>query len=660
MTQFLWRITLLGGFNAVNGAQKFHRFRTQKTGSLLAFLALHSAQKHAREELADRLWPDDSEQAGRAKLRLALHSLRRQLEPPGFAAGSVLQTDLTHIRLNPDAFQTDVAELETVLRDPAATVEALTRAVSLYGGPLLPGYYDDRIVAERERLESVYLRGLTLLVSALEAQGNWDDALFYAHQAAQADPYATEARLSLLRLYLAAGQPAFALRQYREWETFLRDELQELPPAEAQVLVRQAEAAHAPRLGRAAPPAAERETDTLCTPLLSPALPPQFTRFFGREAELPYLASLLSDTEKGETQSVLVTLTGPGGSGKTRLALEVAAQLRQVYPNAIGFAALAAARRGDALLPLLADALGLPSSVESSNTEAFLQLFADALGEKPFLLILDNLEQIIAEGAALVSALRTRLPRMRFLITSRRPLGLIGERMFPVLPMAVPSPAQEPEQLFAYPSVQLFLDRAQAMRPDFQITSRNAAALSELCARLEGIPLALELAASWVGALTPAQMLSRLETQRTEWPASRQSDREPRQRTLQETIAWSFALLPEELRRVFASLSVFRGGWTLEAAEAVCALPDALPALASLGEHSLILAEEQPDDMEDALVETQDGIELVKQSNEPLELAPANSFTRRLQHQLVERYQLTSESIGVEPNRRVRILPVGG
>jgi predicted ATPase len=214
-----------------------------------------------------------------------------------------------------------------------------------------------------------------------------------------------------------------------------------------------------------------------------------------------------------------------------------------------------------------------------------------ALGRQPALLVLDNFEHLLTEGALLVRDLLERVETLMVLVTSRQRLGLAGEREFVVHPLPIPSGTESLEDLTRCESVQIFTDRAQAVRPDFQVTERNAASVTELCVLLEGIPLALELAAARVGVLTPAQMFTRME-RRFVFLVSRQSHAEARHRTLRAAIDWSYHLLSAELQRFFARLSVFQGGWTLEAAQAVCDEPLGLDYLEQLRECSLVLAED--------------------------------------------------------------------
>jgi predicted ATPase/Tfp pilus assembly protein PilF len=232
-------------------------------------------------------------------------------------------------------------------------------------------------------------------------------------------------------------------------------------------------------------------------------------------------------------------------------------------------------------------ALNLPRAPRLESAEQVVQ----ALAPNRALLVLDNFEQLAETGVPVVWTLLERCPGLICLVTSRQRLDLAGEREVPVSALAVPSVPGTPERLVEFPSVSLFVDRAQMARPDFQITRDNAAAVAAVCQRLEGIPLAIELAASWAGVLTPSQMLSRLE-ERLTFLESRRKGGPGRQRSLRDTIEWSYRLLTPEQQCFFARLSVFRGGWSLEAAEAVCEEPLALAQLQGLQERSLLVAEE--------------------------------------------------------------------
>ena len=317
-------------------------------------------------------------------------------------------------------------------------------------------------------------------------------------------------------------------------------------------------------------------------------LPLQFTRFFGREEELHRWKNLLTP-ESAKAGRRLFTLLGPGGTGKTRLAIEAAKQAAPAFAGAVWFVPLADVTDAKDIAAAIADSLRLP---HLSGVEPIEQI-ADALHHQPSLLVLDNFEQIVTEGAAVVQDVMTRVPSLVCLVTSRQKLDIEGEQSFALAPLPVADSDADvsAHSLVHVESVRMFVDRAQHVRPDFQLTDGNAPVLAALCRALEGIPLAIELAAARAQVLTPAQMLTQLAN-RFDFLVSKRKDRAERHRTLRGAIEWSFRLLSPELQTFFVRLGVFRGGWTLDAAEAVCDEPLALDFLAELQEASLLAAEE--------------------------------------------------------------------
>lgn len=298
-------------------------------------------------------------------------------------------------------------------------------------------------------------------------------------------------------------------------------------------------------------------------------------------------------------QTRILTLTGMGGSGKTRLAVEAARDLLDNFNGAIYFVSLADLRDARLIADTLLKALSLS---RIANSEPLAQA-AVKLSEQPSLLIFDNFEHLLAEGSLVVRELLERVPSLVCLITSRQPLGISGEQEFPVSPLPIPAVTDAPETLLGCGSVQLFLDRAQAVRPDYQITQANTEAMAQLCRHLEGIPLAIELAAAQAKVLTPSQMLGQL-ARRFDFLVSRRRDAIKRHRTLRSAIDWSHQQLAPELQRFFAGLSVFRGGWEIAAAETVCEESGAADYLMKLQENSFIVVEEYAGTMRFRMLET--------------------------------------------------------
>lgn len=309
-------------------------------------------------------------------------------------------------------------------------------------------------------------------------------------------------------------------------------------------------------------------------------LPKRLTTFLGREHEIAAVSELLG-------RNRLLTLTGPGGTGKTRLSLEVASRTMERYPDGVFFVELAPITDPELVAPTIAQTLGLPDR----GGRTAIERLTDHIGPKRMLLVLDNFEQVV-DAAASVRALLDACPNLSMLTSSRSVLHVSGEQEYPVPPLGLPDPARLPPlaALSQYEAVALFIERARAVKPDFDVTSENAPAVAEICVRLDGLPLAIELAAARIRILTPQAMLSRLE-HRLGLLAGGSRDLPERQQTLRGAIAWSYDLLDEADRALFAGFSVFVGGAGLDAVERVCGDEvenDLLDALGSLVEKSLI------------------------------------------------------------------------
>ena len=314
-------------------------------------------------------------------------------------------------------------------------------------------------------------------------------------------------------------------------------------------------------------------------------LPVPLTSFFGREHEIAVVVALLRNPSVR-----LVTLTGPGGVGKTRLALSLAAAVADSFAEGVCFVPLAEVRNPEQVLPAIAQALGLWEGLD----HALWDEVRDFLREKHLLLLLDNFEQVAAVSSQ-VATLALSCPHLHLLITSRAALHLSGEYEFPVPPLPIPDLTQLPERqtLMQVPAVHLFVERAQAILPTFELTEANARTISEICVRLDGLPLAIELAAARIKLLPPQALLARL-SRRLSILQGGARDLPSRQQTLRNTLQWSYDLLTSQEQHLFRRLAVFVGGCTLQAAALVCAYEsekplDVLEESASLVDKSFIL-----------------------------------------------------------------------
>ena len=312
-------------------------------------------------------------------------------------------------------------------------------------------------------------------------------------------------------------------------------------------------------------------------------LPTQLTSFIGREAEVATAKRLLQNTR-------LLTLTGPGGIGKTRLGLEIAADSARNFPSGIFFVPLSAVQDPDLIASVVAQVLGIPVT----GSRLPIDGVTDHLRDKNLLLVLDNFEQLLPEGAPVVSKLIQAGPGVKALVSSRAALHVYGEQEVAVEPLRMPDPHSLPSLsvLSQYEAVRLFIERAVAAKPDFQVTNENAPAIAGICERVDGLPLAIELAAARVKLFSPQALLARLETSLAVLSGGSR-DLPGRQQTLRGAIDWSYELLDEPHKRLLARFSVFARGAGLEQAEAVCGPPqevggDILTGLDELADQSLL------------------------------------------------------------------------
>ncbi|MFJ9352548.1 BTAD domain-containing putative transcriptional regulator [Streptomyces sp. NPDC101237] len=520
--------------------------------ALLTVLALHPLRTLTPETLIQEVWAadDDPPQDAPAALQALVGRLRRVLGRDSISSSSGgYRLEATEDDVDLHVFERRVRE-GAAAADPATAHRLLTEALALWRGPALADLPDRATAAARP--EALRLEAARTRAGAALRLGRARDAVPELTALTAAHPYDETLHALLIRALRDTGRPADALAAYETARRTLADGLGTDPGAELQSL-------HASllRQERAAPDPPAPPTGNLR---------PRLTSFVGREPEL--------DAVRSEVHRArLVTLTGPGGSGKTRLAEEAAAGLPQAW-----LVELASLDRPEAVPGAVVSALGLRETVLLTNELAAPQadptaLLVEYCARRGLLLILDNCEHVIEAAAALAETLLTHCPDLTILATSREPLGVPGESVRPVEPLA-------PEQAH-----RLFEERAAVVRPG---APGDPTAVDEICRRLDGLPLAIELAAARLRLLTPRQIADRLDD-RFRLLTSGSRTVLPRQQTLRAVVDWSWDLLDEAERTVLREVSVFAGGWDLTAAEAVCTGPVA-DLVGALVDKSLVVA----------------------------------------------------------------------
>lgn len=584
----VWRIQLFGSFSvSVAGAGAgAAQWRLRKAKALVAMLALAPGQRRHREYVLDRLWPDLEPIAAARNFHQTLYVARRALAGIGAPSTGLLSIREEQVVLDDlgpvavDALQFDLAATEALRTDSEATLRA---AADLYGGDLLADLVDaEWLSVRRDEFRDKYREILVKLATTLQRHAP-EEALVMANRVLESNPVhegAVRAQMTVLAL---TGRRSDALARYERLVDDLLEAFGTDPDSQTVALFRQL-LTGSPAEGHHQAPAASTTDDD------RGYLPTPLTSFIGRERELVDLERLIG-------QARLLTLTGAGGSGKTRLAVEAARRVRPSYRDGAWFVDLATVTESLLVADVVAEALGLDSDVAPDRGRALV----DQLRHRTLLMVLDNCEHLLAACARLVASVLARCPGVDVLATSREPLHVQGEYTFRVPSLELPSPdrdgALDLDQLRRLPSVRLFVERAAQFRPGFALAVDNAPGVIDLCRQLDGMPLALELAAARVAVLEPAEIVQRLGDSLSLLGSG--ANLMTRRQTLRGTLEWSHDLLTQPEQILLRRLSIFAGSFTLEAAEAVCSAPPLDPAelfdlLATLVDKSLVMPEKTP------------------------------------------------------------------
>lgn len=561
-------LSFLGTFQATLDGRPVTHFRSHNNRGLLVYLMLHGEQPVPRELLATLFWPDQSGEQAHNNLRQAIYQLRQLLNDTTNDAPFLLVARQS-VQFDRDSDHS--LDVSRFLR--AIETRDLDAAAAHYAGDLLPGFTCDSLEfeawlrLERERLHELALETLFEAAQDHLAAGRLDKAQALARRQLGLEPWREPAHRQLMQAFALAGDRAKSLAQYDSCRRVLSAELGLEPASETVALLEEIKAG---RYGRIASGESIRPPRRVNHNLPADTMP-----FLGREREQSQINHLFVREEQR-----LVTIVGPGGMGKTKLALAVGADMLERYEDGVYFVDLAPVEQVADVPQAIAVAIGYQAPDKSSDLKPQL---LKTMSQRRLFLILDNFEQII-DGVGLVQELLQTCPEVALLVTSRRSLHLAGENRYELAGLDFPTTVKA-DAAMDYPAVRLFVETGRRARSGFVVTTENVVDVVHICRQVQGMPLGLVLAASWLELLSPAEIAGEIESS-LDFLAADLGDLPARQRSMQAVFDRSWHMMTAEEQAVMAALSVFRDGFTREAAEVVAGAN--LRILLSLANKSLL------------------------------------------------------------------------
>jgi predicted ATPase/DNA-binding SARP family transcriptional activator len=580
---------VLGSLEVVVGGEPL-RLGTPRQRTTLGLLLVRAGEVASRDRLVEELWDGDPPSTAVHTLQGYIYRLRRVLGPDAWR----LVTRAPGYQLKVSAGELDAQRFQDLAADgrralvrgePRAAADLLAAALDLWRGPLLADLSDvAALEPERARLEALRLTAMEDRVEAVLALGGHVALIGELERLVSDHPFRERLWGQLMLALYRSGRQADGLQAFRRARQVLDEELGIEPSRwlcrlQEQILLHDA-ALEAP--------------EPMPPPRPPHNLPARRSRFIGRRRELAELQGLLRTRR-------LVSVIGPPGSGKTRLALEAAACLLEEFPHGAFFASLAEVADPSLVRSAIATAFAIPELPERPADQALV----DHLRSRRLLLVLDNFEHVLPAAVA-VSELLDVAPGLTMLVTSRAPLRLYGEQEYPLAPLPLPTADELAADPFGNDALALFADRAAAVDPRFVLGVGNAPVVADVVARLDGLPLAIELGAAQLRLFPLDELRNRLSPA-VQLLTGGPVDQAARQRTLRDAIAWSDHLLSPADRALFRRLGVFRGGVTLEAAEAVVQGPpvtDVMAGIVTLVEANLLTRSAEPDEARLSMLET--------------------------------------------------------